>query len=63
MFNLHDFVLRGLFDAIGKLPDYKVIMNALGWYEKEVLTDEDLEEINRRIEAQYAPTEGEEEWI
>ena len=50
MFSLREFILKGLLDAVGNLPDYKVIMNAMGWYEKEVLTEEDLALINSKID-------------
>ena len=54
MFNLRDFIKKGLLDAVGKMADYQVILNATGWYEKGVLLEEDLAEINTRIDAQYA---------
>ena len=53
MFNLRDFVKGGLISAIGKMEDYQVILNAAGWHEKGVLTEDDLKEIQSRIEAQY----------
>lgn len=53
MFNLRDFIKRGLLDAVGKMADYQVILNATGWYEKNVLVEEDLAEISARIDAQY----------
>ena len=31
------------------MPDYYVIMNATGWYEKGVLTENDLAEINEKL--------------
>ena len=57
MFNLRDFIKKGLLDAVGKMADYQVILNATGWYEKNVLLEEDLAEINVRIESQYIETE------
>ena len=53
MFSLRDFIKRGLLDAVGKMADYQVILNATGWYEKGVLLEEDLAEISARIDAQY----------
>ena len=50
-FNLRDFIKKGLLDAVGKMADYQVVLNAAGWHEKDVLTVEDLEEINASIEA------------
>jgi hypothetical protein len=53
MFNLRDFIKKGLLDAVGKMADYQVILNATGWYEKNVLLEEDLADINTLIDAQY----------
>jgi hypothetical protein len=53
MFSLKDFVKKGLLDAVGKMADYWVIMNAAGWHEKGVLDEADLAEINAKIDAQY----------
>lgn len=50
MFTLKDFIKKGLMDAVGKMADYQVIMNATGWYEKGVLSLEDLADINAEIE-------------
>ena len=52
MFSLKDFIKRGLLDAVGKMADYQVILNAAGWHEKGVLDEADLAEINAKIEAQ-----------
>lgn len=57
MFSLRDFIIKGLKDAVGKMADYQVILNAAGWLEKGVLTEEDLAEISVLIEAQYAQEE------
>ena len=53
MFVLKDFIKKGLINAVGKMPDYQVILNAAGWLEKGVLLESDLEEINAVIDAQY----------
>lgn len=58
MFNLKDFIKKGLLDAVGKLADYQVILNSVGWMEKGVLDETDLAEINAKIDAQY-PVEEE----
>ena len=63
MFSLREFIKRGLLDAVGKMADYQVILNATGWYEKNVLLEEDLAEISVRIEAQYIEAEPEENLI
>lgn len=59
MFSLRDFVKKGFLDAIGKMEDYQIILNAAGWHEKGVLTEDDLSEINHAME-NYVP-EGETE--
>lgn len=42
-FNLNDFVMKTIIGMIeANEPDYRVRQYALKWYEKEVLTDEDL---------------------
>ena len=57
MFDLRIFIKTGLMDAVGKLADYQVILNAAGWHEKGVLTTEDLADIQTAIEAQYVANE------
>lgn len=59
MFKLRDFIKRGLLDAVGKMADYQVILNATGWYEKGVLLEEDLADISVAIESQYVTEENE----
>ena len=63
MFSLHDFVMKGLLNAVGKLAEYQIIMNALGWMEKGVLTEADLAIINEAIDKLHpieeVPTEEE----
>lgn len=53
MFSLKNFIKKGLLDAVGKMADYQIILNAAGWHEKGVLDESDLAEINAKIEAQY----------
>ena len=53
MFTLREFIKKGFINAIGKMADYQIILNAAGWFDKGVLTEEDLAEINTAIEAQY----------
>ena len=54
MFNLREFIKIGFLKAIGKMADYQIILNAAGWLEKGVLTEEDLSKIYMAIEAQYS---------
>ena len=57
---LRNFVVKSLKSAIGNMPDYWVLNNALGWYDKGVLTEDDLMEIQTAIDAQYVVEEQEE---
>lgn len=57
MFSLREFIKKGLLDAVGKMADYQIILNATGWYEKNVLTMEDLAEINAKIDEKNTPVE------
>ena len=63
MFNFNEFIKKGLMDAVGKMADYQVILNAAGWHEKGVLTESDLADIQTMIDAKNTPpvVEGEEE--
>lgn len=58
MFNLREFIKKGLLDAIGNMADYQVRLNAAGWHDKHVLLEEDLAEIEAEIEARR-PVEAE----
>ena len=57
MFSFREFLKKGFLSAVGKMADYQIILNASGYYEKGVLTEEDLAEINAAIEAQYGVQE------
>lgn len=57
MFNYRDFLMTGFKNAVGKMADYQVIFNANGYYEKGVLTEEDLAELQNMINAKNPPTE------
>lgn len=58
MFSLREFVKKGFLDAVGKMANYQIILNAAGWHEKGVLTEDDLSEINNAIES-YVPEKEE----
>lgn len=62
MFNLKEFIKKGLINAVGRMADYQVILNAVGWFEKGVLEESDLAEIQNVIDAQYPTLEGESEY-
>lgn len=56
MFSFRNFVKNGFLKAIGEMADYQIILNASAYYEKGVLTEEDLAEINTAME-NYQPEE------
>ena len=58
MFNLRDFIKSGLINAIGKMADYQIILNAAGWHDKGVLFEADLEEIQKAINSKNGEFEG-----
>ena len=53
MFNLREFILKGLKQAVGYEAEYKIRDVAAGWLDKGVLTESDLAEIQLVIDAQY----------
>lgn len=59
MFTLRSFIKKGLLEAIGKMADYQIILNAAGWLEKNVLEEEDLAEIEQAIEDYHKKEEEE----
>ena len=59
MFNLGSFIKGGLIAAVGKMADYQIILNAAGWFEKEVLTETDLAEIQSAIDEKNSRLEAE----
>ena len=57
MFSLREFIKDGLLKAVGRMADYQVILNAVGWYEKGVLEEVDLAEIQTSIGSQHETDE------
>lgn len=53
MFNFKDFIKNGLIKAVGRMADYQVILNAAGWFDKGVLEESDLADIQLCIDSQY----------
>lgn len=53
MFSFREFLKKGFLSAVGHMADYQIILNAGGYYEKGVLTGEDLTQISAAIDAQY----------
>ena len=56
MFNYRNFLMTGFRSAVGHMADYQVILNANGYYEKGVLTESDLSELQAMIEEKNAAT-------
>lgn len=56
-FTLSGFIKRGLLSAVGKMSDYQIILNAAGWLEKGVLSEDDLMEIQAAIDTKYPQQE------
>lgn len=54
-FSLRNFIMKGLRDAVGKMSDYQIILNAVGWMEKGVLTEDDLAELQALIDEKNTP--------
>lgn len=60
MFNYRNFLMTGFRSAVGHMADYQVILNANGYYEKGVLTEDDLSELQAMIEEKNAASAAEE---
>ena len=58
MFTLKEFIKKGLIEAVGNMPDYKIRLSAAGWLEKDVLTEADLVDADTAIESQYKVEEA-----
>ena len=56
-FTLKNYIKGGLIAAVGKMADYQIILNSVGWMEKGVLSEEDLADIQAAIDAQYPQTD------
>ena len=59
MFNLASFIKNGFISAVGKMADYQIVLNAAGWFEKGVLNETDLAEIQAAIDEKNARIEAE----
>jgi hypothetical protein len=51
MFNLREFVLKGLKQAVGNEAEYKIRDIAAGWLDKGVLLEADLAELDLMFES------------
>lgn len=54
MFNLATFIKGGFIAAVGRMADYQIILNAAGWFEKGVLSESDLSEIQAAVDDKNA---------
>ena len=50
MIDIRNYIKKGFLQAVGNMPEYKIRLNSAGWYEKGVLLEEDLKEIEKAIE-------------
>lgn len=62
MFSLREFLMTGFKNAVGKMADYQIILNATGYYEKNVLTTDDLAELQGLINEKNKAEESEEDY-
>ena len=60
MFNLASFIKNGFIAAVGRMAEYQILLNAAGWFEKGVLTESDLSEIQSKIDEKNARLAAEE---
>ena len=60
MFNLGSFIKSGFIAAVGRMADYQIILNAAGRFEKGVLSESDLAEIQTVIDDKNARIAAEE---
>ena len=60
MFDYREFLMAGFRNAVGKMADYKVILNANGYYEKGVLAEDDLAELQGMIDAKNSLSSADE---
>lgn len=58
MFNLREFIKKGFLSAMGHMAEFQIRLNAAGWLEKGVLTEEDLAEIDVLLAEQAASEEA-----
>lgn len=63
MFNLHDFVLTTILKMIGNVQEYQVREYSLGWYTKNILTDEDMIKIEETLQPKEEVAETVEEVV
>ena len=53
---VREFIKDGYLKAIGKMEEYKIILGASAYFDRGILKEEDLKEINEAINKQYEET-------
>lgn len=53
MFSLKEYIKNGFILAIGKKPDYEIILASAEWLKKGVFVESDLADIQAEIDKQY----------
>ena len=53
-FDFREWLMIGFKNAVGKQADYQIVENATAYYEKSVLTSEDLAKLKIMIEEKNA---------
>lgn len=54
---LRNFIKEGYLKAVNNLPDYKIILGATAYFDKGILTENDLKEINEALNAENTAEE------
>ena len=61
MFDFRRFLKEGFLNAVGKMEDYQIKLNAAEWLHRGKLEEEDLAEIEAAIAAKNAEEENTED--
>lgn len=61
MFSYREFLMKGFKSAVGSMADFQIILNAGGYFEKGVLTEEDLAELQALIDEKNKYYSGKDE--
>ena len=57
MLDYRNFLMTAFKSAVGHMADYQILLNANGYYEKGVLTEDDLAELQEVVVAKNTTTE------
>lgn len=61
MFDLKSFIKKGLLDAAGKTADHQIILIAAYWFDKHVLSEADMTDIETAIKPAVVADEFDDE--